>query len=178
MASVSQSTGGLFYQYDNRVTNLGNETFNCSIVTKTYDFDLAWAYKVMFWWGVSIATSGGTTAQVVIPNAGSNYTWNNIQVAATPDGSWGAAHNVPIRWNNTPVIGWPVAPVTPISMNLPPYGRKFLKLQKKVRFRQLYFTITTPAIINATAINADSTVRIYSISVFLNKKEVVVRTTT
>src|SRR6185437_470313 len=54
---------------DDRVLGVGTvESFNCSIVTKTLDFDVSHAYKVLFWWGMTIASSSTTSASISVPN--------------------------------------------------------------------------------------------------------------
>jgi hypothetical protein len=160
----------LFSILDDRVANIqSGESFNCSITTKTYDFDLSYSFKVMFWWGMTIATSGLCSGIVNVPNAAPNMTWAML---AQQYASWQDA--------NTAGVVWAINP--PISINTPaiptergPYARKFLKFNKKIRFRQLYFTVTTQCLPNTIG---DACVRIYDISAFLKQKETVVAQTT
>jgi hypothetical protein len=159
----------LNYILDHRVTGVGtNESFNCSIITKTYDFSLPWAYKVLFWWGMAISTSGTTTVSAQIPSSTTNYTWNGL---AAKFGTWQGVNSANTPWsNNAPTI---------INSVVPPergaYAKKFLKFNKKLRFRQVIFNISTPAISNTIG---DACVRIYDISAFVLQRQTVVARTT
>lgn len=168
--SVSLSNSIALWSFvDDRVLRVGiDETFNCSIVTKTYDFDVSWAYKVMFWWGMTIATSAPTTSTAQVPNASGNYTWTGLQAQ---EGSWGQANTDGIKWDNSSSIIF--NSLTPAEQGR--YARKFLKFNKKARFRQAFFTISTQASPNNVG---DACVRIYDISAFVNQKEIVAQRTT
>lgn len=170
-SSISISAPNLLLSIvDDRTTNVGTvENFNCSIITKTYDFDISWAFKVMFWWGMTIATLGQTTVVANVPNATFNYTWNEL-AAIYP--SWQTAKDAGIKWsNNPPTIANSSYPAEKGS-----FARKFLKFNKKVRFRQIFFTVTTNVVNNFSA--GDSCVRIYDMTAFVNQKETVVARTT
>jgi hypothetical protein len=55
------------------------------------------------------------------------------------------------------------------------YARKFIKLFKKVRFRQVYFTVVFDVITNGGI--ADASLRIYDLTVLIKQKETVVKET-
>jgi hypothetical protein len=174
--SASQAKPGECYQFqDIRATTstgvvsaLGVENFQARITTKTYDFDLPQTFKVIFWWGIAVATSGNFTATLNIPNATANMTWGQ---ARAQFGTYAVAINARRQWaNNTPIV---VSDT--IQPTLGRYARKFIKLLKKVRFRQVYFTIIFDVITNGGI--ADASLRVYDLTIFIKKKQGVVKET-
>lgn len=164
--SITSTDPGILYKFqDDRVTGVqSEEDFTCTITTKTYDFDASWAYKVLFWWGMTLATSGTTTAQVVVPNSKPNNTWQFLHDNYT----WESANSAGIKWSNADNVIFQ----SDVSPGLGTYARKFLKFKKKLRFRQAYFKIITNARANSVG---DAVVRIFDIVVFVNKKQTVVK---
>ena len=151
-----------------QATDTTIERFKGRIITKTYDFDVPHAYKVHFMWGISIATSGKVYGALIIPNARQNMTY---QEALDKYGTFAAAIAAVQTWSsNTPVT----IPDT-ILPSLGKYGRKYLKVLKKVRFRQILYTLDMDVITNRGI--ADASLRLYDLTVFLKQKETVVKTT-
>ena len=168
--STTQPSGTFYTIVDDRVVGIvSQESFNCFIITKTYDFELPFAYKVMFWWGMTIASSGAVTANVKIPNYGIDPSWNVWKQYQWQDLAISGAHAS--TWSNATTIAYPT--VVQPDNNI--FVRKFLKFNRKVRYRQAYFTVSTPVAPNTVA---DAVVRIYDMTVFVNKKEIVTYQTT
>jgi hypothetical protein len=159
MSGSSLLGGQVFFIRDSRVDGIGTadvqETFTCSIQTKTFDFDIPYAFKVMTKWGLSIATLSDTVCKTVVPNAGRNYTW--AQWAAY---TWQQLNVMGMQWsNNTNVINQTIR-----VSDLGNYARKYLRLKGKQRFRQLYFTVNSDTVANTVS---DAVVRIYDITIHL-----------
>jgi hypothetical protein len=174
--SASQSSPAQAYQFqDVRITTatgpnapVGVENYQGRITTKTMDFDVPQSYKVLFWWGIAVATSGNFTATMVVPNAAPNKTW---QQAKTQYGTWAAAVAAGQTWASNVSV----SVATTVLPTLGRYARKFIKLFKKVRFRQVYFTVTFDVITNGGV--ADASLRIYDLTVLIKQKETVVKET-
>jgi hypothetical protein len=147
---------------------VGVEFFKGRLTTKTYDFDLGHLYKVIFWWGISVATSGTFTATLAVPSSAPNKTYAQ---AKAQYGTWGAAASAGQTWSSNVSI---LIPST-VMPTLGKYARKFIKLFKKVRFRQAYFTLEFDVVTNSGI--ADAALRIYDLTVLLKPKETVVKTT-
>jgi hypothetical protein len=144
------------------------EVFQGVIQTKTYDFDMPHAYKVIWWWGVALATSGKFSGTLIIPNANRNLTWREAQAKY---GIYSVAIAAGQQWaSNTPVV----IPST-IYPTLGRYARKFIKMLRKVRFRQVYFVLTFDVVTNGGI--ADASLRIYDLTIFMKKKQTVVKET-
>lgn len=173
--SASQAKPAEAYQFQDirnvdytGVTPTTAEIFQGMIQTKTYDFDLPQSYKVLFWWGIAVATSGKSVTVLTIPNANRNMTYRE---AFNTYGTWAAAIAAKRTWaSNTPVVV-----TSTIYPSLGRYARKFLKVLKKVRFRQVYFTITFDVITNGGI--ADASLRLYDLTIFMKKKQTVVKET-
>lgn len=174
-ASISLATQSYLFKDDRRTSDDGVipqnpqiERFTASINTKTYDFDVPHAYKVMFMWGISVATSGKVAAELVIPNARRNATYQELQNLYS---TFAAAQSASVTWaSNTPVVVH-----DDVLPSLGRYSRKYLKVLKKVRFRQIYFTLVMDVITNHGL--ADASIRLYDLTVFLKQKELVVKET-
>lgn len=145
------------------------ERFHGKITTKTYDFEIAHTFKVMFWWGISIATSGKFTGSLNIPNANRNLTY---QQAKDLYGIWSVAQAAKVPWSSNTSI----SVFDTVTPTLGKYARKFIKLLKKVRFRQIYYTLDMDVITNNGL--ADASLRVYDMTVFIKSKETVVKETT
>jgi len=142
------------------------EVFKGRITTKTYDFDNPHSFKVIFWWGLSIATSGSTLSYIIIPNANKNRTWRSVR---DQYGTWPAAQAGQQTWaSNADVV---ITDTTLVSYGQ--YARKFYKLLKKMRFRQIYFKIEFDIVGNT--ITDDSSIRVYDLTAFVKQKETVVK---
>jgi hypothetical protein len=143
-----------------------SEWFQGKITTKTFDFDAPQSYKVLFWWGIAVATSANVYSTITIPNATRNLTWAEAQTAY---GSWLGAAAVGAKWSSNPD-----ASVTKTVLpQLGKYSRKFIKLPKKIRFRQVIFSLTFDILTNAGI--ADATLRIYDLTIFIKQKQTVVK---
>jgi len=174
-ASITLSTQSYLFRDDRRTTDQGQtpqnpaiERFQGKIVTKTYDFDVPHAYKVLFMWGISIATSGRVTGILTIPNARRNKTYQEMKDLYN---TFAAVQAAGVTWaSNTPVV---ITDEVLPSLGL--YSRKYLKVLKKVRFRQVFFTLTMDVVTNNGI--ADASLRLYDLTVFLKQKETVVKET-
>lgn len=159
MSGSSALPGRIYFMKDSRIDGVGpgsnQESFTCSIQTKTFDFDIPFAFKLMKMWGLSISTLSDTVCKTNIPNASQNYTW-----AQWATMTWDQLNTGNYKWSNNVNV---ILPTTRVS-DLGEYGRKYLKLLGKQRFRQVYFTVDTTTAVNTVA---DAVVRIYDITVHL-----------
>lgn len=163
--ATSLQVGKIFFFTDDRILGVGTEeTFDCKVVTKTYDFDLGYRYKTLFWWDLLIATSGATKATVTVTNVGDNLTWDQLGAY-----TWDQAEFMP--WEANADMGTEVT----VGTGLGGYARKSIKLPKKLRFRQAFWTVITTAVANS---RTDSSVRIFNIIPMIREKQTVSKETT
>jgi len=160
MHSASSSDPGKIYFFrDDRVTAVGSgETFTCSIQTKVMNFELPQQFKAMSHGAIDIATSGVITSTVKIPNASQNNSWD-FEAA---NYIW----NSPGNWDDNDFLIY----TTNVSPALGDYANKYIKIfRNKIRFRQVYFTISTPAV--ASTNGADSSVKIFDLVLFIREAQ-------
>lgn len=164
-------TGKTFYvaaNYDKSGTTLyklvddlqtGNqETFICSLVTKTYDFEVPYTFKRLFHWGVDL------------------FSKSVVEFSVIP-----TAYNVPIKWSELKTLKWSQlktwAKPLDVSLNVtdsisganPSNTRIYVKLLKSLRFRQLAFRLSS----TVTGSNTTGPLRVFSITAFVSNKELV-----
>jgi hypothetical protein len=136
-----------------------SESATATVVSKIYDFNAPNMFKKLYWWGIDILASGSLVATVtpVIYNA--SVTW--AQMAAF---TW--AEVASYTWNR------PAASNVSVSETINTTGaiRKFIKIKKAVRFRNVYFTLAF------TISDWQNPIRVYSITPVINMKEQVVKT--
>src|SRR5580765_560581 len=158
----------IYWFNDDHFTNVAmptGETFTCSIRTKLFDFDAPWSYKVLMYWGIHIATAGIVSSSVNIPNAYRLRTWGESNQTSWADAA------ITKKWGLWDTM---IEPDTS-SMSVGIYGRRYLKMMKKLRFRQAYWKFSTPTVANNSN---DACVRIYHVVPVLKLKETVVKQVT
>lgn len=166
-SATSAQPGKIFFFRDDRITEVGvAENFNCRVVTKLYDYQVPSQYKRLFMAVLQIATSGTTTITARVPNAGQNPTWNYWKATYT----WDSIKAAGIKWSSNPDVM--VQNVITVSQGA--FARKALKCLKKMRFRQIQFTISTAAETNNIA---NAAVRIYDLTTFVLQAETLVKAT-
>lgn len=134
------------------------ENFQCVIQTKNFNYDQSSKYKRLFWWGADAVFHGALTAiasPIVFSGA---VTWGQLLTK-----TWGQL--LSFTW------GQPATPSLSVStvMNTSGSGstRKFIKLNKGLRFRQINYQLmfTTDGSLNSAP------VRLFSLTTFVSLKE-------
>lgn len=150
------------YKFIDTISGTNTETFDCSITTKTYDFNVPYTFKRLFHWGVDLFAKSQVQFKV-IPVA------YNIPV------TWGQLNSQGKKWSELKT--W--ARVSDVSLDVsdsinssnPGNIRTYIKLVKSLRFRQLAFRIIS------TVDGSISTgpLRIFSVTAFTSNKELVTK---
>jgi hypothetical protein len=135
-----------------------DETFTARLVTKSYDFGPSYSFKRLFWWGADILGSGATTFKVVPFVFNVATKWGDILGKTEVQlGTWGRPLDISLDVTDTAN-----------AKNTNNY-RTFVKLLKGLRFRQLQFILEVPY----QGLNSASPYRIFSLTAFVDSKEVV-----
>lgn len=142
-----------------------SETFSCEVQTKNYNYQLSSNFKRLFWWGIDAVfrTRVQGWAVPVVQNA--QVTWGQLYTGgvtwgALLTGTWGA----PFIGDISVHSDYNLAGTGPV--------RKFVKMFKSMRFRQIYFRIVfdTDGSIGSAPVN------LFTISAYIGSKETVSKT--
>lgn len=142
------------------------EYIDCSMRTKSYDYDTPAAMKRLFWWGADLKTSRYVTGKAV-------------PVAIRPKPKWGDLQNYTHAQLQAGTFGNPLSfllsTLTVIDGGDPANaqtenGRIFVKLKKSLRFRQISFELH----MSTLGTQATGPAKIHSLTSFVLPKEKVV----
>lgn len=167
-SSNAVATGGSRSAKTMRITDAfttDTETFQCTLLTKNYNYNTSGAYKRLFLWGVDAIFRSNLVA-IVTPIV-YNYavTWGALEAF-----TWGAAGH--FTW------GQPISGTLATQTNATTAGggaiRKFIKLKGRLRFRQVNFKL----VFDTDGSSSSSPVRIFTITTYVKAKERVVKTVT
>jgi hypothetical protein len=135
-----------------------SEVMNISVRSKTYNFNVPYSYKRLFWWGIDVLTNSLITARVIPISYGqpvtwdqlSGYTWDQLATA-----TWNAPIDIPLDVSDS------------ADIHNTSGVRMFVKLLKSLRFRQIAFDISS--IVDGTTTTGPF--RLFSITAFVANKE-------
>lgn len=149
------------YEWRPEIDGIRSENMSHYVVTKTYDFNVAYTFKRLFWWGVD-ALAKKDIAYTVSPVAYSPSV-THAQMSVFKHSEITGSH---IRPLNLSINFSSSAKISNTAGN-----RLFIKLLKTMRFRQIYFTISG----NTNGTTTEGPLRIYSIIAMVDNKELVAK---
>lgn len=112
---------------------LEKEDFECVAQTKNFNYDAPSVYKRLMWWGVDAVFKTRVDALAYPISFSQTVTWG--QLLST---TWGSVKNYGWSQPFTPSIAVETVRDTSGSGSL----RKFVKFDKSLRFRQIYFRVS------------------------------------
>ncbi len=138
------------------------ETFDCSVVTKTYDFNVPYTFKRLFHWGVDLFSKTPVQFKVIPIAYSIPVTWGQLK---TNHAKWSALKT----WGR--VLDFSLDVTDSASTANPANVRTYIKLLKSLRFRQLAFKIvsTVDGSVNTGPL------RVFSVTAFTSNKELVTK---
>lgn len=146
-------------------TTTDSEEFVCTLQTKNFSYDAPSIYKRLFWWGVDAAFRGQVTGTVFPVTSGSGQaqvTWGTL-LATT----WGAL--LDFTWgqlSSTALSVTTVRDTTGLTAE-----RRFVKMMKSLRFRQVYFQVD----FETDGSSSTAPVRLFGLMTYVSPKERVVK---
>lgn len=165
-AGSSISTVGRVYRvadgYANNFTEddgTGLITISSYLTTKNYDFADPQHFKKLMWWGIDILTNQPISAFANPVVAYYKVRWNDIR---------------PYRWNSLSTSKWyaplaiPVNVETDVSIATSVL-RKFVKLKKAMRFRQINFKV----VLQGDGSPATGPARVFSLTAIVADKQLI-----
>lgn len=183
LVATGMTNGGTVTLYNPSLTRAGNnspytlikisdryststtpvEYMECTVRTKSYDYQAPSAYKRLFWWGIDLKTVRPVTSKAIPVSKQLPVTWGDLQSythAQLAAGTWGN----PLSFLKTSIT---VSDAADVANSLTENGRIFIKLLKSLRFRQISFEITLTTLGNADT----GPCKLFSITSYVLPKE-------
>jgi hypothetical protein len=134
------------------------ENFQCVVQTKNFNYDQSSKYKRLFWWGADVVFRGQLVAVANPIVFSGSVTWGQLLTR-----TWGQL--LAFTW------GQPASPLLSVSTTTNTAGtgstRKFIKLNKGLRFRQINYQLT----FSTDGSVSSAPVRLFSLTTFVALKE-------
>lgn len=142
------------------------ESFTCEVRTKNYNYQLSSNFKRLFWWGVDAVFRGRIrgSANPVVQSA--TVSWNKLYSSGV---TWGDLL-LTGTWGMPSALGLEVLSDYDLANTGP--SRKFIKMFKSLRFRQIYFSL----IFDTDGTLSTAPVNLFTITAYVETKETVVKT--
>lgn len=140
-------------------TTSAAESMVCSLQTKNYSFQVPSNFKILHRWGLDVRFRQGLKAWATPIALFSKVTWQTVKAY-----TWGQVAGGTWQY---PVPSDPISADTDLKSTVGGTSRKYVKLRKRLRFRQIYFRVELET-------SGDSTtgpVQIYAILVFVDTRE-------
>ena len=109
------------------------EQFDCVLRTKIFNYDVAATYKRLFWWGIDAIFRRSVVGKVIPIAYGGQVTWGEVRQR-----TWGELLGG--TWGQPTMKGLSVETVRQELGGSA--QRKFVKMLKQLRFRQVQFEVT------------------------------------
>lgn len=146
------------------------EYIECSMLTKTYDYQAATSFKRLFYWGADLVTPRAILAEARPVGRKNTVTWGDMGKYTWGElskGTWGN----PLSWVNRSTK---VVSVTSENLDVSENGRFYVKLKKNLRFRQIAFYLKLTTLGNASTGPA----KIFALTTLVNPKKETIDTVT
>jgi hypothetical protein len=156
------STDRSLYQFKDGYDAVNSESMTCYVLTKTYDFNVPYTYKRLFFWGSDVLSKVALTALVTPVAYNRQVTWNDLK-----NGGFTWNDLLGHTWQQPLDVSINVSDNTNI-VNVSGY-RMFIKWLKSLRFRQVNFFIQGVT----TGKSADAPIRIFKLTAWVANKELV-----
>lgn len=137
------------------------ESMTHYVVSKTYDFNVAYTFKRLFWWGADVLAKRDITYSVSPVSYSPSITHAQLHV-----------------YKHSEITGNHLRPIS-ISINYTDNSsisnvagtRLFVKMLKSMRFRQIYFTLTG----TTDGTSTQGPLRVFSLTAMVDNKELVAK---
>lgn len=159
-SSVSRNNGRTYRVTDE--VGLVSEGMVCSFTTKNFDYQSSSKFKRLFWWGIDLVANVSVTTRANPIRFAQQVTWDQVST---------------MTWDQIKKFTWdrPMDVDTSIVQTIPVQGaagaRKFIKLKKSLRFRQIFFKVSA----NTSGDSSTAPLRIFSLSTWVADKQQVTK---
>jgi hypothetical protein len=137
------------------------ETMQCKIRTKNFNYQASSIYKRLFWWGLDASFKGTVVGTATPINQTFTVPWQLLKDKET----WGSM--LQYLWQS-PQEGSP-AVTTSVTEFAVTFRRLFVKFLKSLRFRQIFFEV----LFTTNGSVSEAPVRLFSLTTYVNPKQTV-----
>lgn len=142
--------------------NSSSESMDISVRSKTYNFNVPYSYKRLFWWGIDLLCNSELHTKLIPVSYGMPITWDQLSI---------------YTWDQISSHAWD-APLD-VSLDVSDSAdihntsgiRMFVKLKKSIRFRQVAFHVNS----SVDGTTATGPFRLFSITAFVANKQILVK---
>lgn len=139
-------------------TSTDAEEFTCTVQTKNYNYDASSIYKRLHWWGIDAAFRGQVTGLAMPIAFVTKVTWGQLLLT-----TWGNLLNY--TWGHPLSQSLGVETVRDTTGNTA--ERKFIKMKKSLRFRQIFYRIE----FETDGSSSSAPVRLFGLMTYVNPKQ-------
>ena len=142
-----------------------SEVYTCEVQTKNYNYQLSSNFKRLFWWGVDAVFRTRVRGWAVPVVYRAQVTWGQLQLGGVTwgdllGGTWGS----PFVGDVSILSDYDLAGTGPT--------RKFVKMFKSIRFRQIYFKL----VFDTDGSLGSAPVNLFTITAYVGTKQTVSET--
>lgn len=169
-ASIAPAAVLTVTEDEHRDTVMLTEVIEATMLTKTYDYQAASAFKRMFYWGVDMVSPRPIYAEARPVGKKNSLTWADMETYTHEQLEEGTWEN-PLSWRtrSTAEIS-----VTDENIDISENGRFYVKLKKNLRFRQIAFYLRLTSLGNKDTGPA----KIFTITTLVSPKKDTIDTVT
>ena len=109
---------------------ISTEEMTCTFRTKNYDYQISSNFKKLYWWGADVVAQGDVNVVALPIVYSTSLSWDQLELGT---------------WDDLQTWDQPLTaiPIVADAVNTAGAGnRKFLRFNKTLRFRQIYFTVS------------------------------------
>lgn len=135
-----------------------SEAFTCTFETKNYDYQSPSKWKRLGFWGADVLTKADIQVYAQPVQYATTITWGQAKLR-----TWGQAKLT--TWGSPSTVS--LVQSDSVAISGLTNGRKFVKFQKSLRFRQISFKFVA----ESNGVLQDSPVRVYRLSTYVLEKQ-------
>ena len=139
------------------------ETMECRIQTKNFNYQASSIYKRLFWWGLDAQFKGTVVGTAVPITQSFTVSWQTLFNSETWNSmlqyTWGSPQD------GSPPIN------TSVTESAVTFRRIFTKFLKSLRFRQIFFRV----LFTTNGSSTEAPVRLFSLTTYVNPKQTVTK---
>lgn len=145
------------YRIQDTFDSTNIEQMTCRFQTKNYDYEVSSKYKKLYWWGADVVAQGTVNVSAHPIVFSSSISWDQLNLQT---------------WDDLQTWDQPLSAIKVITDSVNAMGagnRKFLRFNKTLRFRQIYFEVS----VDTDGTEKTAPCKIFHLTTYVNLKQIV-----